>query len=186
MAITPEILLTTTDYVKKLTNVNESVDDNFLKAAMYIAQDKWVQPYLGDSLMAKLKAGSLSGIYLTLRDEYVAKCIVWWVMVEVTPTLVYKIDNGTMAQRVSEDSQPVSDQIMKDAVNRARDNAQYYTDRLIDYLSANSASIPEYSDNVWPERPPKFNVKGSTVMVIGGSNSASSQPSYFKRISQMP
>jgi hypothetical protein len=107
-------------------------------------------------------------------------------MVEMTPNRVYKIDNGTMTQRVSEDSQPISDQVMKDAVNRARDNAQYYTDRLIDFLCANSSLLPEYSDNVFPERPPKFNVKGSTVMVFGRGNAASSQSDNIERISRIP
>jgi len=191
MAVPAEILLINVDYVKKLTAINQAVDDNFIKAAMYIAQDKWIQPYLGDDLMAKLKAdtdaGTIANPYLLLRDTYCAKAIVWWTAVELLPYLTYKIDNGTLVQRISEDSQPVTDQVSKDMIDRARTNAQYYTQRIIDYLCANSASFPEYSSNAWPERSPRTNVKGAMVFSISDGNTASSRTGNTNiRLSQIP
>jgi len=191
MAVPAEILLINVDYVKKLTAINQAVDDNFIKAAMYIAQDKWVQPYLGDDLMTKLKtdtdAGTIANPYLLLRDSYCAKAIVWWSSVELLPYLTYKIDNGTLVQRISEDSQPVTDQVSKDMIDRARTNAQYYTQRMIDYLCANSASFPEYSSNTWPERSPRTSVKGAMVFSISDGNTASSRTGNTNiRLSQIP
>ena len=75
-------------------------------------------------------------------------------MVEVLPSLVYKLDNGTFAQRTSEDGIGMSDTTMKEFIVRYRSNAEYYTGLLFDYLCANSNLFPEYSANVWPQRAP--------------------------------
>ena len=55
MAIPAKILLVPVDYVKKLTPMNTAVDDNFVKQSLYVAQDKWIRPVLGDALMDKIQ-----------------------------------------------------------------------------------------------------------------------------------
>lgn len=179
MAIPAEILLVNIDYVKKLTPLSTALDDAHVKAAMYVAQDKWIQPITGDSLMRKLKEdtadSSISGVYLTLRDEVMAKAIAWWTMVELAPNLLYKFDNGSMQTRISEDSQAATPTDMKEMTNRWRDNATYYAKRLEEYLCANSSNYPEYSNNVWPDRSPNGAAKGSATFVFSAGSSASSR-----------
>lgn len=176
MPIPAEILLVDEQYFKKITQVNGSVDPNFIYSAMYIAQDKSVQPYLGDNLMTKLKNDSanntLSGVYLTLAQNYVYKCVVWWTLVEVLPNLTYKVDNGTLSQRTSEDTTPVSDNVMKDIKTRAEANARYYTQRLVDYLCSESNLFPEYSNNSSPNRCPRKDVYGMMNYGFSHGNTA--------------
>ena len=192
MAIPSEIPLINTDYVKKLTALNDKVDSNYILAALYVSQDKWIAPILGDALILKLKtdtaAGTISGNYLILRDQYVAKALVWYIMVEILPNLVYKYDNGTLAQRVSDDTQPVSSSEMKEHINRARDNAQFYATKLNDYLCANSSLFTEYSNNVWPQKGPTMPDGGANTFRISEGNSASSFTGAYppKRLSQLP
>lgn len=153
-----EILFISDVYIKKYTQVNGAVDSNLLYPSVYLAQDKYLQPWLGTVLYEKLKTdiagGTLSGNYETLVQDYCQKVVLWWTMVEALPSLVYKLDNGTFVQRTSEDSSPISDATMKDTIVRYRSNAEYYTGLLYDYLCANSALFPEYSANVWPQRSP--------------------------------
>jgi hypothetical protein len=107
-------------------------------------------------------------------------------MVEALPSLTYKVDNGTLVQRQSEDSTPVSDVVFKDMLNRAKANAEYYTAVMVDYLCANSNLFPEYSNNQWPQRPPIQMRKGSASYIFSRGNTAMSQDSNDYRLSQLP
>ena len=153
-----EVLFISDVYIKKYTQVNGAVDSNLLYPAVYLAQDKYLQPWLGTALYEKLKtdiaSNTLTGAYQTLVDDYCRKVVLWWTMVEAMPSLTYKLDNGTYVQRTSEDAQPMNDGVMKDMILRFRNNAEYYTGLLFDYLCAHSAVFPEYSTNTWPQRPP--------------------------------
>jgi len=153
-----EILFISDVYLKKYTQVNGAVDSNLLYPSVYLAQDKYLQPWLGTALYNELKTKieneTLAGDYETLVTEYCQRVVLWWSMVEVLPSLVYKLDNGTFAQRTSEDGTGMSDNTMKEFIVRYRSNAEFYTGLLFDYLCANSNLFPEYSQNVWPQRPP--------------------------------
>ena len=171
-----EVLFISENYIKKYTQVNGAVDPNLLYPAVYLSQDKYLSPYLGDSLYTELKtqiaANTLAGNYQILVDDYCRKVVLWWTMVEAIPNLTYKLDNGTLVQRTSEDSSPISDTVMKDAIERAKSNAEYYTGLMVDYLCANSSLFPEYSNNVWPQRSPIGVKKSSSNYLFSSGNSA--------------
>lgn len=184
------IYFISSEYLKKHTTVNGSVDDNIIYPCVTLAQDKWMLPYLGSDLMAKLKTDveddTLSGNYLTLMNDYVRPAVTWWTMFEVTPHLTYRMDNGTLVQRISEDAQPISDRVMKDMLDRFKRNAEHYTTLMVEYLCANSTLFPEYSSNTWPERSPKTDVTGMSNYTVSGGNTSMSFTGYFKRLSQLP
>ena len=146
MAIQPEILLITEDYLKKYTAITDAVDPNIIRPAIYLAQDKQITNYLGTDLMNKIKAdvsaGTISGDYETLLNDYVLKSLLWWTMVELYPSLLYKHDNGNLVSRQSEDTTPVTKGEMESLKEAARDNARYYTNRLVQYLCYNSSLFP--------------------------------------------
>jgi len=154
----PQVLFITPTYLKKNTAINGSVDDNLILPSIRLAQDKYVAPYLGDDLMNRLKDdvenNTLAGNYQTLMDDYVLPCVVWWTMYEMIGDLAYKVDNGSIVQRVSEDTQPVDSTIIEQMRKKNQSNAEYYTGRLRDYLCHNSSLFPEYSSNTSPERAP--------------------------------
>ena len=50
-----EVLFISDVYIKKYTIVNGAVDPNLLYPSVYLSQDKYLAPYLGDSLFEKLK-----------------------------------------------------------------------------------------------------------------------------------
>ena len=63
MALTPEILFVNPDYIKRITNINGSIEDAYLVPSIILAQDKYIQLYLGTDLLNKLKA-DISGYAL--------------------------------------------------------------------------------------------------------------------------
>jgi hypothetical protein len=183
----PEVLLISENYIKKYTTVNGSVDANLLYPAVYLAQDKWILPFLGTELMDKIKDdvanNTITGNYQILLEDYIQKALLWWVMVEVTPSLCYRMDNGTLVQRQSEDTVPISDIVMKDMIDRARQNAEHYTTLLVDYLCANSSLFPEYSQSVWPQRSARTDVTNTLNYQFSTGNTATSyRPTYSRNI----
>jgi len=159
MALTAEVLFVNPDYIKRITNINGSLEDAYLVPSIILAQDKYIQLYLGTDLLEKLKSdissASLSGDYAVLMDSYVRKATLWWTMVELIPSLYVKMDNGSLVLRVSEDTQAISPDDLHREVERARQNAQFYSYRLYDYLCHNSGLFPEYSTNTGADMLPQ-------------------------------
>ena len=186
MAIPREILLISEDYFKKLTELNGAVDWNLLTPCVYVAQDKWVAPHVGDALMQRIKDGSvandLTSDYITLRDTYMLKPIVFWSLVEAIPKLTYKMDNGSIVTRSNEDMETVDDKIMKDEIDRAKNNALFYTKRLSDYLCANAHLFAELSDNTFPNRSRTSNVYPGSTFIISNGNTAMSRENNLNRL----
>ena len=55
MALQAEVLFVNPDYIKRITNINASVEDSYLVPSVILAQDKYIQLYLGTDLLEKLK-----------------------------------------------------------------------------------------------------------------------------------
>jgi hypothetical protein len=157
MPIPTEILLINCEYFKKLTQINGAVEDTFILPCITLAQDKYVQAYTGQSLMEKMKAdlNSWDEPYLTFYNNHLVKVVAWWTMVELVPKLTYKYNNGTLGQYAAEGFTAIGDSEMKDEILRVKSNAEYYTQKMIEYLCDNSSDFPEYTTCVQGKRPPR-------------------------------
>jgi len=170
MALPIEILFITDEYIKKYTNVNDAVEASIIKPCIYLAQDKQINNWLGTKLMEKLKQDiiddTLSGDYEYLMDNYVRKATLWWTMVELYPSLLYKLNNGSVVTRESDSSRTISKVELEALKDNARANAIFYTSRMVDYLCANSGIFPEYTNNSFPDIAPAMNVHGDTTIMF--------------------
>jgi len=170
MALTAEILFVNPDYLKRMTQLNGGVDDTVMIPSIILAQDKYIQQYLGTDLLNKLKsdvqAGSVAGDYETLLDTYVRKATVWWAMVEMIPNLYVKLDNGGLVIRTAENTGAISQADLHREIENARQNAQFYTTRMVDYICANQSSFPEYTSNTSPDMFPQSTVYYQNGMTI--------------------
>ena len=169
MALTTEVLFVNPDYLKRLTNLNGSVEDSYVIPSVIITQDKILQQYLGtdlmEALLAHIKNSTLTGDNEVLVDEYIRKTVAWWTMVDLIPSLYVKIDNGGLVIRMAENTTPISPADLHREVERARQNAQFYTERLVSYLCQNSGLFPEYSTNSGSDMRPiieTYNQNGMT------------------------
>jgi hypothetical protein len=148
-----EVLFVNPNYLKRVTQLNGAVDENYISQAVILAQDKNVQIYLGsdlyDALRTKISGGTLAGNYLTLVENYVRKATAWWTMVELMPSLYVKIDNGGLVIRSSENTTAISQTDYHWELERMRQNANFYTQQMYLYLCQNSSLFPEYSTNLY-------------------------------------
>ena len=171
MALEPEVLFINPDYFKRVTQLSGTIDESWFVPSIILAQDKYVQIYLGTALYEKLKTEVSGGAaipepYLTLLDTYVRKVTAWWSMVELIPNLYVQIDNGGLVIRTSENTAAITPNDLNRQVEMARNSAQFYTKQMYRYLSSNTYLFPEYTSNsgwqISPE-PAVYNQNGFTI-----------------------
>jgi hypothetical protein len=146
------------------TALGGNIDTDKFIQFISIAQDIHIQNYTGTKLYDKISndiiANTLANPYLALVTDYLQPMVIHWAMVEYIPFAAYTIANGGVFKHSSENS-TTADKVEVDyLVNKARDLAQYYTDRFINYMSYNQQTFPEYNLNsnadVYPDTTADF------------------------------
>lgn len=159
------VLFISEDKLKDSTAINMNVDVNFLLPYVKIAQKKYVETKLGTNLFVAIQ-GMISGgtisnpanaNYKTLLEDYVADMLVHYAFYEVLPFLRYKVQNNNVVAKTSENSTPLTRAEAQDLRSEISNTAQFYTERLVDYLCNNSSLFPEYSTNSGADVTPNSN-----------------------------
>lgn len=156
-----EALLVSRKDVVKFTAMNGNVDTDKFIQYVKIAQDKHIENYLGSDLIDKIKAdivgGTLAGDYLSLVNTQIKPCLLHWTMVEYLPFSNYTIANKGVFKHTSENADGVTKEEVDYLVEKERNTAQYYTNRLIEYLTFHAPSkFSEYftnnNEDVYPDK----------------------------------
>ena len=138
------------DLVKR-TAINGNVDRDQMIQFIKIAQDIHVQALLGTALYNRLKTdvlnNTLSGNYETLLEDYVQDVLVHYSMTEILPFLAYKVSNGGVFKKQSENSEGIEKSELEYLIQRERDIAEHYGRRLVSYLTFYGSLTPEYYEN---------------------------------------
>jgi len=144
-------LFISTDRLKKDSALGGSVDDNILLPYILMAQDRYILPVLGTDLTNKLisdiQGSSLSGAYLTLLQTFIQPSLVQFAFATVLPFLRLRMVNNSIVTMSSEQGSSVSHSDLKPLISASMDQAEFYRERLVDYLRGNLTSFPEYSTN---------------------------------------
>ena len=164
-----EALLVTRKDIVKFTAMSGNVDTDKFIQYIKIAQDKHIENYLGSDLIDKIKQhivdNDLAGDYLNLVNEWIKPCLIHWAMVEYLPFAAYSIANKGVFKHSSENAENASKDEVDYLLEKERNTAQYYTDRLIDYLSFNASSkFPEYYTNNNEDVNPDKDIFGGWVL----------------------
>jgi len=142
------------DKLKSSTAINYNVDTAFLLPFLKIAQDKHMQVILGTDLYEKIEndiagvsGASLTGVYKVLVDDYIQDAIIHYALIEALPFISFQIKNGTITQKNSENGTAATKEDLNWLIQKERDTAEFYGQRIVDYLCDNSSSYPEYTSN---------------------------------------
>jgi hypothetical protein len=154
------VLFISEEKLKDSTAINLNVDVNLLLPYLRQSQKLYVETKLGTDLTDKLKAditaGTLAGAYKTLVDDYIGDMLPNWAFYHAIPFLRFKIENGNIYSKTSETGTALSETEAQHLREEVRNTAEYYTERMIDYVCNNTSSFPEYSTNsgadVTPDR----------------------------------
>ena len=155
------VLFISENKLKDSTAIGGNVDIEFILPYLKVAQKKHIESVLGtdlfEALQTKISGGTLSGVYETLVDEYVQDALVHWAFFECIPFLRFKVMNNNIVQKTAENSTPLSRQEANDLREEVRNTAEFYTERLIDYLRHNNSSYPELNTNTNEDISPSKN-----------------------------
>ncbi len=155
--------------LKDSTAINLQVDTDLLLPYVRQAQKLYVESKLGTQLNEKLKTlirnGTIGNVgneaYKTLLDEYVGDMLPNWAFYHAIPFLRFKIENGNIYSKTSETGTALSTEEAQHLREEVRNTAEYYTERMIEYVKNNLSSFPEYSTNsgadVSPDRNAYYN-----------------------------
>ena len=141
--------------LKDSTAINLNVDVELLLTYVRQAQKLYVETKLGTDLTQKLKdlitAGTIGNVgneaYKTLVDDYIGDMLPNWAFYHAIPFLRFKIENGNIYSKTSETGNALSTEEAQHLREEVRNTAEYYTERLIDYVTNNTTSFPEYNTN---------------------------------------
>ena len=151
MAIQHTLFISATR-LKKDTALGGSVDDNLIMPYILLAQDMNILPVLGTDLYDKLKsevqAGTLAGAYKTLMETYIQPALVQFAFSTLAPYLRLRFSNSSVVvMGATEQSSSATYDDIKPLMDTATDAAEFYRQRLIDYIRNNTSSFPEFSSN---------------------------------------
>ena len=159
------VLFISEDKLKDSTAINLNVDVNLLLPYVRQAQKLYVETKLGTDLNNKLKdlivAGTVGAVgneaYKTLLDEYIGDMLPNWALYHCIPFLRFKVENGNIYSKTSETGNSLTTEESQHLREEIRNTAEYYTERMIDYICNNNSLFPEYNTNTGADVNPDNN-----------------------------
>jgi len=153
--VSANVLFLNEQTLKDYSVINENVDMKMLTPIIRTAQDLYLTKVLGTALMVDLQnkiwnaqfnpsGTTLTAADTTLLDVYVSKLMVYLVMQEAPIFMTMKFMNKGIQIQNSDNSNPASDNQLQLLVDRAKNAADAYMQRTINYLIANAALYPTY------------------------------------------
>lgn len=150
MARTQKLIITEEDF-KEFAPVSGDLDWEYVTPHVLATQDKWIQPTLGQKLYEKIMtdvaADNIADPYKLLLDDYVMRVAIWFTSYLALPFISIKVVNSGVIQRITDDGVQIDFNDIDKLSRLCRGQAEFYKQRLIDYLCANSSSFPEYTQN---------------------------------------
>lgn len=154
--------------IKQKSIISGNVDPDKIIQFVEVAQDTHIQNYLGGKLYKKMQtliiedtigdAGNSN--YKTLLDDYIKPMLIWFTQADYMPFAAFQISNGGVYKHRSESSDNVSMDELNMLAGRARETAEFYTRRFMDYMDHNSTLYPEYTstanEDMNPDRDVNF------------------------------
>ena len=152
--------------LKKNTAINGNIDANKLLPAIKTAQQLEIEPILGtdlyDKLSAEIAGGTLSGDYLTLKQDYIHDILIHAAISFYLPYASYQMTNGGISKwNGGANFESLETGEVSMMVNKEKALAESYKKRLIDHLCNNSTLYPEYSTNTGEDINPSNNTNST-------------------------
>jgi hypothetical protein len=155
------VLFISEDKLKDSTAIGMNVDVDLLLPFVRQAQKLYVETKLGTDLTQKLKdeiiAGTLAGAYKTLVDTYIGDMLPNFALYHAIPFLRFKVENGNIYSKTSENGTALSTEEAQHLREEVKNTGEYYMERMIDYVTNNLSSFPEYSTNTGADVNPDKN-----------------------------
>lgn len=144
------VLLISEKTLKENSVINNNVDGMYVLPAIEYSQDAGLQPLIGtklyNRLMDMVEDGTIenNNDYKYLLDEYVTPFLLNKVTAEIQIPLAFKLRNQGVVQQTGENTYVPSLKDMQYVTQNYENKANFYGNRLSDFLRANRSKYPEY------------------------------------------
>jgi len=145
------------DYLIKWTQVDSNVDPSLVMPFVLVSQDQNIQTIVGNALYVKLinlvqsygdnYAAWVSNNYQnywTLMVDYIQPTTAYWTVYHSLPWTWTKITNKSVATKDSDNSNPVDLPTVQYLRNTIRDQAEFSSTRIREFIINNQLWFPEY------------------------------------------
>lgn len=148
-------------FIKDNTIIDGNVDNKYITNTIAECQDMHILPILGTALYneinSQIVAGTVSAQNQTLLNTYIQPALKYYVLMEGMDLFNYKVTNKSIAKKTSDNSQPVDEVDVIRLMDRNKDKAEYYSQRLTNFLLANITTYTLYTnagstiDTIYPK-----------------------------------
>lgn len=158
-------LLISEGKLKAFTDINNNLDVDLIKSAIREAQIIELTRLLGEKLYDKIVDdvynGTISGVYKTLLDDYIQDVLIYYSYYTALEYIYLRPRNNGLLQPQGGDNSTSVDMSIYDKKRQSVQNkAEYFAERLVDFLSYNDSSFPEYgtetNEEIYPDRGTQF------------------------------
>jgi hypothetical protein len=162
--------------LKQESILQDNVDMKVVTPTIYDVQNYFILPILGTSLYkdisSEIEGGSVSQKYKDLLDLYIQPTMIWYCRMELPLNINYKYFNKAVGVQNADNMNPASMDEIQMLMDRAKNKAEWYAERLTKFLLANQTTYPLYLtqtnvdiDTIFANR-----TNYTSGMVIGGSD----------------
>ena len=158
--------------LRQFTDINNNVDSKLLSSAIRESQDIEIQRMLGTKLYEKIlddiKNGTLSGDYEYLVQSYVQNAAIYYAYYYSLEDIYLRPrNNGLLTPTGGENSEKADGTWYNRKRESVKNKAQFYSERLTDYLIQKQGLFPELNGNVeLQEMYPDFGVQYRNPIVM--------------------
>ena len=142
-------LLVSEAKLKRFTDINNVLDPDLLSSVIREAQIIHITRLLGsklyDKILSDVDSGTLTGNYKSLVDEYVQDALIYWAYYESLESIYLRPRNAGLVKPTGGENNIDADLALYDKKRQSTKNkAEYFSERLVDYLCFNNNLFPEY------------------------------------------
>lgn len=139
--------------IRQYTDMNDNVDSKLIVNAIREAQDIELQRILGtllyDNILNYVAAGTLSGAYQTLVDDYVQNFLLYAVYYNTLEAIYLRPrNNGLLIPNGGENSDSADRSMYNVKRQSIKNKSEFYAEKLSQYLIENQNTFPELGQNV--------------------------------------
>jgi hypothetical protein len=139
--------------LKRFTDINNNLDIDLISATIREAQIVHITRLLGSKLYDKIindvDNDTLTGNYKSLVDDYIQDALLYWSYYESLEAIYLRPRNAGLVVPQGGENNTAADINLYDKKRQSvKNKAEYFSERLVDYLCFNTSVYPEYQQNV--------------------------------------
>jgi len=149
-----DILFISPENIYERSPVHKNIDSKMIVSEIKTVQEMQLLPVLGTALYERLQDGiddnDLTADEETLLKDYIRDAMIHYTISELADGLSYQIWNKGLTRKTTENSEAVSASEIDDYKAKYKNRAEWYLERLINYLIEEAGTGSKFQEYINP------------------------------------